>query len=149
MAKEASVVGNLTITRRLDDGTMRSFNNLLPGAFTATVVGRKGPSPGTVHISVTGTDINLSELDDPSLCAMYNPGDYPIDVGIYDPQRGRFYPMIRLLAGEGYPMRFSPYLLGELGPGTGGTGTIGADTNTLRAISQGGVGLLFVGAFDQ
>lgn len=149
MANEAMVNASMSITIRLVDNTIRVYNNVGPGSFTADMASRKGPSPGYINVDEDGMDVDLSQLEDPSLCELYNPGDVEVDLGVYDPGTGRLTLMLSLLPGEGYVIRFSRYLRSNLGPGTGGTGSIGADSKILRARAQGLDGCIYVGAFDR
>ncbi len=146
MADEATVTGRLDVS---NSTTEVQFHDPTPQSFSADVAGTKGPSPGTVECAAAGTQIDLlANLDDPSLYKMYNCGTVPVDVGVYDPSLNRAYFFHRLLPGEAYPGRFSPYLFGETGAGTAGTGSVGSDNNVLYVRGAGGEGLLYIGAFD-
>jgi hypothetical protein len=148
MADEATITAMLNISREVGSENI-SFQNLGPGSFNADVTGPGGPSPGTVMASATGSQINLkAQLTNPSLYVMYNVGQYPVDVGIYDVGRGYAYFFSRLYPGEQYVGRFSPFMFGETGPGTAGTGTIGPDDNVLIVRGVGATGYLNISAFD-
>lgn len=151
MANEATVQSQLTISKTVGSKQIQ-FNNLPNGSFTADVAGSGGPSPGTVLASATGSKIDLkAQLSDPSLYIMYNVGTVPIDWGIWEPTTNKFFLLNRLLPGESYVGRFSPFLFGDIGSGTAvaGTGTIGNDNNQLYIRGAGGVGYLNISAFDQ
>ena len=146
MAKKASIQARLSIT---DSTTGVRFNNLGSGAYTADVVGSGGPYPGTVAAPVTGATVNLkSQLSDPSLYTLGNVGTVPVDYGVYDVSRGLVHLWGRVYPGEQAVGRFSPYFFGETGPGTAGTGTIGADDNLFYVRGVGTTGYLNISAFD-
>lgn len=142
MANEATVRSALQI---------RSGNlnySSLPASFTADVGTAKGPTPGAVAISPYGTDIDLSQLTAPGLCRVMNlDSSVNIDLGIWDPEALKFYPLMTLLPGETYVIRLASDLAAEFGTGTG-TGSTGPDTNTLRARAQAREAVLLVEAFE-
>lgn len=120
MSNEARVTGSLRIRKGNTDYQSR------PTAFAADVAGTKGPSPGTITITTTGTDINLSQVGLPGLCYIQNLDETNyVVVGVYDGTS--FFPLLELLPGEGYPLRLYRYIGTEFI----GTGTP-ADVNTLR-----------------
>ncbi len=109
--------------------------------------GTKGPTPGSFDASVDGTDVSLSELTTFGLCRIinYDTSNF-VDVGIWDPETVKFYPIVRLLAGEFFVMRLSPDLQEEFA-GTG-TGTTGADTNRLRIKADTAICNVSVEAYE-
>ncbi len=127
MAGEAIVTSSLAINK----GNL-SYQSL-PTSFTADVSGTDGPTPGAITVTLAGIDVDLSELTTFGFCRIHNMDSTNfIDVGIIDPETEKFYPIMRLLAGEGYVLRLSPDLQEEFGTGAG-TGTTGANTNRLHA----------------
>lgn len=127
MANEATVVSQLTILK----GNLQETT--LPGSFTATVSGTKGPTPGVVTATTDGVDVDLSELTTPGLCVIRNlDATNWVEVGVYNPDQSEFYPLMRILPGEHYVIRLSPNVNQEYaGTGTGTTGQL----NTLRIQS--------------
>lgn len=131
MANEATILSSLQIVK----------NNLnyrsSPTAFRATVTGEKGPVPGAISVSPYGTNIDLSQLDNPSLCRVYNLSTTTIvTYGINDPELGIFFPFGEILPGESYVLRLSRFLQEETGTGSA-TGTTTAETNRLRFRAEG------------
>lgn len=140
MANEAQITAALTIVK----GNVQYASR--PSAFVASVSGAKGPTPGSFSASIAGTDVDLSNLTSPGLCRIANQDDtYSVDVGIYDPETARFYPLIRLLPGEFYVIRLSPNVQEEYGTGTG---TLGADTNRMRVKAITAAAQVSVEAFE-
>lgn len=90
-----------------------------------------GPAVGALTIDTVGVDIDLSQLTDPGLCIIENQDttNY-VDIGIYDPETERFYPLLKLLPGTYQVIYLSDYF-GYEWIGTG-TGTDTGPTNTLR-----------------
>ncbi len=120
MANEAQVRSSLQI----------KVNNLVyqsnPTAFTATVTGTKGPTPGALTITTGGEAVDLSELVQPALCRLMNlDATNYVTVGVRDTTSGKLYKVLELLPGETYVVRLSRFM-NEDYDGTG-TGT-GADT---------------------
>jgi hypothetical protein len=106
MANEATVQSSLTV-RKLS-GSRPLIDQRLGGQFQADVAGTKGPSPGAVTVTTSGTDVDLSELTQPGLVVFSNQDatNY-VEVGIREPGTSTFYPFLELLPGESYAMRFS------------------------------------------
>ena len=92
--------------------------------FQADQTTAKGPTPGALTIPTTGEDISLAEVTTPGVGRVLNlDATNFVMVGIRDPDSDLFYPLVELLPGESYLMRFSRYLTREIvGTGTG-TGT--------------------------
>lgn len=102
----------------------------LPTTFQADVSAARGPTPGLVLATVDGVDIDLSLLTNPGLAWFVNldTTNY-VTIGRYNSTAGQFYPLIELLATEGYALRLSRDLLQEWS----GTSTVDtAATSTLR-----------------
>lgn len=142
MADEARIVSSLQI--KVGKIDYRSS----PTAFTADVSAQKGPSPGAITVSPSGTDVDLSQLDDPGLCRIMNiDDDNYVTFGIWDPEMSKFYPVGELLPGESFVLRLSRLLQEEVGTGTGTVG--GASTNTLRFYAQASNSFVVVEAFER
>ena len=98
--------------------------------FTADVTGIKGPTPGALAVSVTGTNVDLSQLTTPGWCKITNLSTVNfVEWGIYDPETTKFYPVGEIPAGKWTVFKFSRNFAWEYGVGTG---TSGAETNVLR-----------------
>lgn len=126
MPNEASIRTSLQILKGKLDYQSR------PTTFTTNIdaANPSGPSPGAITISVLGTDVDLSELNNPSLCRIQNlDATNFLEYGIWDPESSTFYPLGECLKGESYVLRLSRNIQEEFGTGTG---TTGADTNRLR-----------------
>lgn len=142
MAGEAT----LNVSLAINKGNL-SYQSL-PTSFTADVSGTDGPSPGAITATLAGIDIDLSELTTFGFCRFFNmDATNFVDVGIVDPETEKFYPFMRLLAGEGYVFRLSPDLQEEYGTGAG-TGTTGANTNRLRLKADTAPCNVIVDAFE-
>lgn len=127
------MAGEITVTGALAINKEKLSYQSLPTSFTADMDGTPdGPTPGAITATLDGTDIDFSELESFGVCRIQNLDSTNfVDVGIVDPETEKFYPILRLLAGESFPMRLSPNLQEEYGTGAG-TGTTGANTNRLR-----------------
>ncbi len=140
MADEAEVRGSMSIrTTNLD---YRSH----PTAFTTDVDGELGPTPGAFTATIAGTNVDLSELTIPGLCVIRNldPTDY-VNVGIWDPELGVFYPLMEVRPGEHWVFRLSRELFTEYGTGAG---TVGPNTNQLRIKANTASCAVVVEAFE-
>ena len=117
-----------------------------PTAFAATMVGRKGPTPGALTIPVGGKVIPLTELRTPGFCRVQNQDttNY-VELGLYNPGLGLFFPFMELQPGESFVFRFSRNMLEEY-VGTG-TGTTGPD-NRLFAKANGAAVVMLIEAFE-
>ena len=103
-----------------------------PTAFTADLAtsAPKGPTPGAILVALAGTDLDLSELTTPGWARFWNledDGGNFFEWGIWDGVT--FYPVGEVHPGEGALFKVSQNLTEEFGTGTG---TTGADINTLR-----------------
>lgn len=140
MASEATVRVSLAI---------RADNINYPGgqgAFTADVTGRKGPTPGAFTATTDGTDVDLSQLTTPGWAHVKNlDATNYVQVGVWDSNTSRFYPLLRLLAGESVVVRLDADI-GEEYEGTG-TGT-GTGPNTLRVKANTASCVVLVEAFE-
>lgn len=98
-------------------------------AFTADVTGTKGPTPGAITAHTYGTIVDLSQLTTPGFCRFMNlDATNYVEVGIWDADIDKFYPLIELLPGESYPLRLSRLLGKETDSGAStGTGTTGGN----------------------
>lgn len=149
MADEARVQCSLGI-RKVDSatGVVQLDYQSRPTAFTVDVSGAKGPSPGAVSISLSGTDIDLSQLTLPGLVAFQNlDATNYVDVGVYEPGTGVFYPVFEVGPGEVYVMKFSRNFKEQWSGTVTGTGTDAAN-NTLHGRANGAAVNLYVGAFE-
>lgn len=140
MANEATIQSSLAITK--DNLSYRTA----AASFRADVTGTKGPSPGAITVSVSGTDVDLSQLTRPGLCYLKNlDSTNYVTVGMRDPDTGSFQPMLKLLPGEGFVLRLAGELLSNELTGTG-TAT-GNSTLRIRAYSASCV--VLVEAFEE
>ncbi len=142
MANEIRVNSNLSINK----GSLR-YSSLIR-SFTADMEGQKGPTPGAFDVSVSGTDVDLSQFTTPGIAELANLSeDYHVEFGIYEPATGSFYPLGELLPGESYVFRFSRNVKEQFDGTVTGTGTW-AENNTVRFKSYGGTATVYVGAFE-
>jgi hypothetical protein len=107
----------------------------------------KGPVPGAISVSVEGTDIDLTELQDPAWGVIENIGaTYPILVGKWDPEALIFHDFCYLEPGQSFPLCLPPGFGGEyVGTGTGTT----AATGSLRIKGVGGPGVALAEFFER
>jgi hypothetical protein len=147
MSGEAKLQLSLQIDKT--DATGNVAFRSYPTQFTADVTGAKGPTPGAFTVSVHGTDVDLSELITPGLARFYNqdPTNY-VSYGIADPETDKFYPLGEILPGEFWPIRLSRLLGQEYAQAGTGTGTAGAETNTLRFMANAAPCNVVVEAFE-
>lgn len=144
MASEAEIRASLQI--RTTDGEIEYGSR--PTTFTGDITGRKGPTPGAITVSIAGTDVDFSELSTPGYARIQNQDlTNRVDVGIWDPETGVFYPMLELLPGESYIIRISRIFPGEYGtdPAVGSTGP---NTNRLRIRANVASCVVLVEAFE-
>lgn len=111
--------------------------------FQADVSGSKGPCVGTVTVPTSGLDIDLSELTIPGWAYVQNQDSVNfVQIGIREPATSRFFPLLILKPGQGYPIQLSPYV-GQQYDNTG-TGTsaainklhVKADTSPCNVLFQ-------------
>jgi len=137
MAREATVQTQL----RVRIGNINYVSN--PSNFQATVTGINGPCPGAFAATLEGTDVNFSELTQPGLGIIKNIDSTNfVTVGIWDGVD--FFPLMELLPGEFFPIRFSRYLTQEFMTGTGTTG----GGNTVRIKADTAPAKVVVEAFE-
>lgn len=107
MANEATVRSMLQIKKTSGSITQIEYTSS-PSTFQADVTGTKGPSPGAVTVTTSGTNIDLTELTTPGLCRISNQDatNY-VEVGVKDASTSVFYPLMELLPGESYVIRLS------------------------------------------
>lgn len=140
MANEIQVRSSLQV----NNGNLRYQSQ--PTAFTATQNGgAKGPTPGMLSVSTTGTDVDLSQLSTPGVCRIMNLDDTNyIEWGIHD--GSLFHPIGEALPGESYVIRFSRNLGEEESvPGTGTTAVL----NAFYLRANTGTCQVLVEAFEQ
>lgn len=100
-------------------GTNISYRSQ-PTGFQGSTVLEKGPCPGAFTVPKGGKAIDFSNLVTPGYCRIQNLDTKNfITVGVRDLITNRFYPLIEILPGESYPLRWSRSMLGEFS----GTGT--------------------------
>lgn len=146
MANEARVQTYLSIVKLSSTGVRIVDYRQPASSFIADVTGSKGPTPGALAISQTGTDILFSELTTPGFCKLTNQdGTNYVEVGIRDPLVG-FYPLMEIGPGESYVVKLTRNL-GEQYTGTG-TGTT-SPVNFLHAVANGASLSLLVEAFER
>lgn len=139
MSREATVYAGLAITA----GNLRYRTPAT--SFRADVAGAKGPSPGAITVSATGTDVDFSELTSPSLCYIKNLDEASyVDIGPRDPDSGVFHPFLKLLPGESVALR----LAHNLGSESTGTGS-GTGNATFRMRAYPSAAVVSVEAFDE
>ena len=117
--------------------------------YVATVTGSLGPTPGGLVASLSGTDIDISKLT--TMGGLFYACNYDltnrVEIGVYEPATGTFFPFLELLAGESIVGRLSRNVLEQFDGTVTGTGTY-AENNTLRAKAYGAAVSMFFGAFD-
>ena len=142
MSNEITVQSSLQIR----NGSL--FYQSRPSSFQANMTGIRGPTPGSLHIPVSGIDVALSELDRPGgLCRIMNvdPFNYA-SFGIRDTASNRYFPLGELLPGESYVLRLSRILGQDYGTGTGSTPL--GQTGVLHMKAPHGAADVIVEAFD-
>lgn len=116
-----------------------------PSGFTADVAASKGPCPGAFTVSITGTDVDLSELASPGLCRIMNLDETNyVRYGIWEPVTSTFYVLGRILPGESFVLRLDPEIGEEYSTGTGTTGAV----NTWRFVASTAPCNVLVEAFE-
>lgn len=132
MADEATIRSQLLILKADDGGRILLQYDSRPSAFTATVTGTKGPTPGAITVPTAGVDVDLSGLTIPGLCRFMNNDDVNfVTYGIWDPAGVRFYPLGEILPHETFVLRLSRDIRDETGTGDPGTAVLDTD-NKLR-----------------
>lgn len=106
-----------------------------PTSFNFDVGTDGGPYVGGVTVTTDGVNIDLSAIDAlGGWCRIYNQDTVSnstnfLEIGIWDPDNSKFFPLHELLQGEFYEARLARNLSEEYGTGTG---TTGPDANQLR-----------------
>lgn len=138
MANEATISSGLNIRK----GNLNYQSQ--PMSFRANVSGTKGPTPGALEVTTSGTNVDFSELTTPALCRIMNlSATYLVEWGIHD--GSLFHPVGEVLPGETYVIRLSRNLGEEEDvPGTGTSAVVNAFF--LRAV--GGTVNVVVEAFE-
>ena len=118
-----------------------------PSSFRIDMSGTRGATPGGLLITTAGVNVDLSLLSTPGIITFYNLGDdYTYDVGAWDADDSRFYPLFQVAPHTGgWPMYLSARLAEEYGTGTG---TEGAGNNALRVKAIGGSTYGRIDAFE-
>lgn len=138
-----SYEANVTVSLFVRTG---QINDRWQHTFRPTVTGAKGPVPGTITISQSGTDVDLSGLVNPGLAWLKNlSSDYTVSYGTYDPDTLTYRPVGKLLPGEAFPIRLAGELMSSESTGTG----TGAGNATLRMKAYGGAANVFIGAYEE
>ena len=142
MANEATVRSSLTI--RSGNTNYRTQNEQFNADVTTPIL---GPTPGALSVTTSGLVVSFSQLVCPGLCRIQNlSSTYVLEAGIKVTATGKFHPLLELLPGESYVIRFSRNLLSEEDvPGTGTTG----DINSFFLRTVGGSGYALVEAFEK
>ena len=122
------------VTIRTSLHVLKASNNIdyqsRPTEFRGDLTGSKGPGPGVTTVSTAGTDIDFSEFTTPGYVRIQNQDATNfVELGIWDPQITKFYPLLEILPGQSYVLRWSRNITREFATGTG---TTGPDTNTIR-----------------
>ena len=116
-------------------------------AFKVDVTGAKGPVPGSIAVSVWGTNVDFGELTTPTLCRLTNQDATNfVEYGVWDPEGGTFYPLGEIGPGESYPLKLSRNLQEEYATGTS---TTGEDTNRLRLKADTAACNVLIEAFEK
>lgn len=139
MANEARVTSSLAIT----NGSQRYTSQ--PTSFSADVSATGGPSPGSLSVATTGTDVSFSQIIRPGLCRIQNldPTHY-VEWGVHD--GALFHPVGEILPGESYIFRLSRNVGEEEDvPGTGTTAVV----NTFFLRANGAACKVLVEAFER
>jgi hypothetical protein len=146
MSNEARIQTSLNIQK--SSGTIQQLDyRSSPNSYQVDVTGAKGPTPGAMSASVAGTDVDFSQLTQPTLCLLHNQdGTNFVEYGVWDPEGSKFYPLGELGPGEVHVLKLSRNLQEEYGTGTG---TTGANTNRLRLKADTAACNVFVGAFEK
>ena len=144
MANEARITSGLDIMKGTNP--VQVDYSARPASFAADVAGAKGPVPGAIDATVAGVSVDFSELTTPALCRIMNlDATNYVEVGIWDPENAKFFPLMELLPGESYVIRLARNLQEEYQTGTG---TTGANTNRLRIKANTTVVPVLIEAFE-
>lgn len=111
----------------------------------------RGPTPGLILATVHGVNVDLSALGSVGWALIHNQDETNhVDVGIWDPEKIRFYPIIEIPPTFMWPIPLSRYLQQEFGSGAStGTGTLGGEeSNYLRVRARNQSCYVWIGAFE-
>lgn len=129
------------------DGSGVNYRTPKP-SFSFSISGSNGPTPGSILIATSGTDISFAQLSEyGGYCEITHLGNDEtnfVTYGIFD--GSRFYPFGEIKAGQTSTFFLSRFFPGEFG--TTGTGTLNTDANTLRMYAWSAPVRVFIGAFD-
>lgn len=132
MADEARITSILNIRKTSGTKVILEYTSR-PGSFQANVTGTKGPVPGAVTATLAGNNIDFAELATPGLTRVMNlDATNRYEIGIWDPDNSKFFPLLEVLPGESYVIRLSRNLQEEFQTGTGTTG-LGANRFRIKA----------------
>lgn len=147
MANEATIHTSLRIRKTDSDGNPQLEYQSAPQVFRADVSGTIGTTPGAIWVTTAGVSVDLTALTVCGLCWIGNLGDtYRFDVGVWDPDNSKFFPLFEVPPHEFYTFRLSQNLTQEYGTGTG---TTGAASNALRLKAVTGGTWARVDAFER
>lgn len=132
MADEAQI--NVSLQIRKTSGSLDLINDSMRGSYNDDVSGTFGPAPGCISVSIHGTDVDLSSFTTPGWAWFWNLDDVNyVEVGAWDPEIMRFFPILEIPPGKGYVVKLSRNVQWEYGSGaTTGTGTLDTEVNKLR-----------------
>lgn len=141
MADEIRINAGLTVT--LAPGSSSQQYQSLPNYQTDDIVTVGGPTPGTISVAVTGTDVNLSALTDPGWCRVQNLDITNfVTLGIYD--GATYFPFLELGPEQFVVVK----LYRDLGKEFVGTGST-AGGNTFRIQADTAACKVKVEAFER
>jgi len=91
-------------------------------------------------------NVDFSQLTTPGLCRVMNQDatNY-YEIGIWDPDNSKFFPMLEVLPGESFVVRLARSLQEEFQTGTG---TTGEAVNRLRVKANGASVEALIEAFE-
>lgn len=149
MAREGRYTSSLSIQKRDSTSQVYQINYRPPAGNTIfDVSGTAGPTPGSIPVSISGTDISLSALSGPpGWMRVYNQDTTNYVIwGPYDPDTDVFYPICEIMPGEEYAVRLYRFFLRE----STGTGTLpGGYNSTLRFQAHTATCQVTVDVFDR
>jgi hypothetical protein len=136
------------VSLRIDSDDFQPYHQSQPTAFQADIGTVMGPTPGAISVSLSGTDVDLSQLAVPGLCTLTNlDSTNYVTYGVLDPTTGYFYPFGELLPGEVNLVRLSRQFGEEFVGTVTGTGT-DAINNVLHLRANGAACNVRIEAFN-
>lgn len=146
MADEITIRGSLTVRKVSNSVTL--IDERINEAYTDTMDGTKGPTPGYLLIPVGGKVISFVELTTPGWCVIHNCDEENyVEWGIYDPQTDLFYPVGEIGPGQSAgPFELSRNLAEEYV--STGTGTSGPTNQFFMKANTADVGVI-IKAFEK